>query len=359
MNGGPQANPYFKESKIVERMQEPGVVVDVAPAHSLTLKHVVEMSEKPRMWFGLVLEGQVMWSGSRQLVHYFVRRLAILLLCFILGSMSHDSPSWATESEDGRPAYSMGVFPFLSPSTLEAIFSPIAAELGRALGREVEFRSSSSFEKFAQKLQAGEYEIAHIHPWDYVNIASKVGYLPVVTRNEQLYAVFVVRSDSPLKKASDLKGKIVGLSPRMATVSHLAKVTLLQAGIEPERDLTLQYFSTHQSCLQQLQIGNIDTCAAGPSILRVFQEQTKGASRVLMESPRIPQTLFVVHSRLPREDRDTIEKTLLSTRLSDVAPPIRDLFFGGNGKDGKYFRSIKDSDYDPVRRYIKILENMP
>ncbi len=58
MNGGPQTNPYFKESKIVERMQEPGVVVDVAHAHSLTLKHVVEMSEKPRMWFGLVLEGR-------------------------------------------------------------------------------------------------------------------------------------------------------------------------------------------------------------------------------------------------------------------------------------------------------------
>lgn len=85
----------------------------------------------------------------------------------------------------------------------------------------------------------------------------------------------------------------------MATVSNLATVTLLQAGLEPERDLILKYFSTHQSCLQQLQIGDIDACASGAAIQRVTQKQ------------------------------------------SGVALPIR------------------DSDYDPVRRYIKILENRP
>lgn len=91
--------------------------------------------------------------------HYFARLSAFFILCFIMGAMFHVSPSRATESEDGKPVYSMGVFPFLSPTTLEDLFSPIAAELGRALGREVQFSSTSSFEKFAQKLQAGEYDM--------------------------------------------------------------------------------------------------------------------------------------------------------------------------------------------------------
>ena len=273
--------------------------------------------------------------------------------------MPDDSSSWASESKDGKPAYSMGMFPALSPGTLADLFSPIAAELGEALGREVQFSSTSTYEKFGKKLEAAEYDIALIHPWDYVNIASKVGYLPVVARIGKLYAVFVVKRDSPLKHAGDLKGKIVGLPPRIAVVSHLAKITLHEAGYAPGRDVTLKYFSSHQSCLQQLQIGDIDICASGMATLRVYQEKTRNAFRVLMESPRIPEILFVVHPRVSGKDRDVIKKTLLSTTLSGIPPSTRDLFFERDSKDGKYFRSIRDSDYAPVRRYIKILKDLP
>ncbi len=295
----------------------------------------------------------------RQSHYAFSRLLAIFLICFIVGTIPHGSSSWAAQPVDGKPAYRMGIFPFLSSLTLLDLFSPIAVELKQALGREVEFGSTSSFEKFVRNLQAGAYDIAFVHPWDYVQTASGVGYVPVATRNEPLYAVFVVRDDGPLKKPGDLKGKIVGLPPRMATVSHLAKVTLLQAGMKPARDVTLKYFSTHQSCLQQLQIGNVDTCASGAAILRVFLDETKSGFRVFIESPRIPQALFVVHSRVPRKDRDVIEEVLLSTSLDGVPLDKRDLFFGGKSEDGKYFRPIKDSDYDPVRRYIKILGDDP
>ena len=292
-------------------------------------------------------------------VHYSVRLLAIIAFCFIFGMLPDGSSSWATEPEDGKPAYSMGMFPALSPATLDDLFSPIAAELGQALGREVQFSSASSYEKFDRKLEAAEYDIALVHPWEYVNIASRVGYLPVAARNGLLYAVFVVKRNSPLKNASDLKGKIVGLPPRIAVVSHLAKITLHEAGLVPGRDLTLKYFSSHQSCLQQLQIGDIDMCVSGMATLRVYQEKTENAFRVLMESPRIPEILFVVHSRVPVKDRGVIKKTLLSTTLGGIPPTIRDLFFERNSKDGKYFRSIRDSDYAPVRRYIKILKDLP
>jgi ABC-type phosphate/phosphonate transport system substrate-binding protein len=78
--------------------------------------------------------------------------------------------------------------------------------------------------------------------------------------------------------------------------------------------------------------------------------------RVLMESPPVPHTLVVVHSRVPEVERAAVRKTLLETTLSDVSPDLRKVFIVG-GK--RAFISVDDAYMDPVRSFLKAIRKLP
>lgn len=149
---------------------------------------------------------------------------------------------------------------------------------------------------------------------------------------------------------------MIGFPPKTATVSYLAKVALAQSGLKPGKDVTIRHFSTHQSCLQQLLIGDVDACACGEAILRVFKDQSKKEFRVILASPEIPQTLFVVHRRISAADQETIRKTLVNSQLSGVDPKLRKLFLPDGEKPDAYFRPTQDKEFDIVRKYLKLIE---
>lgn len=267
------------------------------------------------------------------------------------------SPVCSAETPRSSKEYTFGVFPFLAIPTLEGIFAPIAAELATALGRPVRLQSASSFEKFTDNLSQQQYDIVHIQPFEYVLNGKKSGYIPLATRNEMLKALFAVKPESSIKSARDLKGKVIGLPPKVAAVSYLARIALAESGLKPGRDVTIQYFNTHQSCLQQLLIGKIDSCACGEAILRVFEDQSNVNLRVVLASPEIPQTLFAVHRTVPAAERETIRKTLINSHLNGVDPKLRNLFIKSPGAGrGAYFRSAQDKDFNAVRNYLTLID---
>ncbi len=306
-------------------------------------------STNPAMHNLIHQKGLLEWGAK-------TRRLLFIVLLAVCISGTPILPVAGVEQKPdaSRPEYDMGVFPFLSPAVTERVFAPIAAELGRALGRPVHMYSASSFDVFTDRLQHQKYDIAHVHPFDYVRIAVPAGYLPIATRHEKLSILFVVLDDSPVRSAKDLKGKIIGIASQLSAADYLARIALNQSGIRSGEDVTLKYFSDHLSCLQQLHIGTISTCATTPAMVRVFEAQKHVKLRVLMQSPMVPHTLFVVHSRVPKKDRDTIAKTILSSTLSSVPQKLRNEVFVE--KDGTYFKPVKDADYNVVRRYLDRLE---
>ena len=277
--------------------------------------------------------------------------VSLLILAHLILPLTCRASAAAAQEEH----YTMGVFPFLPMPTLEGIFAPIAAELSRALGRPVRLQSASSFDKFTANLERQQYDIAHIHPFEYVLTGAKAGYVPVVTRTEKLKTVFAVTNESPLRAPRDLKGKVIGLPPENASVSYLAKVALIRSGLKPGRDFAVKHFSTHQSCLQQLLIGNIVSCATSPPALRLFEPQPQKPFRTILSSPEIPQTLFVVHRRIPAAQREAIKKALVQSRLPGIDPALRKLFIHKETGTEGYFRSVSDKDYDNVRSYLKLI----
>lgn len=254
-----------------------------------------------------------------------------------------------------KKTLTFGVFPFLPASRLEAVFAPLAAEISGALQSEVLYQSSSSFEKFADRLANEEFDIAFIQPFDYLKIASQHNYFPLVRRNESLRGVYVVRQDSPLNSIKDLKGKTIAMAPETAALSYLGKISLVENGLIPARDVVVQHFRSHHSCLQEVLIGHADACVTGEPAMRMFTNLNKVQLRILGQTEASAAMLFVAHARVPAERRELIRRVLRQTNLEYLEPGLRTLL---KKADQPAFVRAEDRDFDELRALMPQISDL-
>lgn len=281
------------------------------------------------------------------------RRFVMLLIGCMLCCLAAGRAAAAAPQRE----YTMAVFPFLPASNLEGIFAPIAAELSQVLGKPVRFRVSPTYDDFTAALKAQQFDIVHIHPFDYLQYGRTNGYQPLVARSEELYAAFSAKAGSPIRRLADLRGKRLGTPPHSGAVTYLARAALVRAGIRPE-EVTVHHFANHLACLQQLQIGSVDACATSAPAVRVFEAQLGVRLQPIGRSQTIPHVLFAAHRRIPAADRERIKTALLASTLSTVDPTLRALFIEPDSSSpGRYFRLVSDRDYEPAHRILKKLMN--
>lgn len=249
----------------------------------------------------------------------------------------------ATTAKQVTP-YKLGVFPFLPPRQLELIFAPFAASIGEALGREVLFKSSTTYLNFMERADSQKYEIAFVQPFDYVRLADKHNYLPLATRGEKLAAIIVVGPNSKIKTITDLIGKKIALPPAVAAVSRLINELLHENNLIPGKNVFLKHYRSHASCLQQVIIGKADACGSAPPPVQFISEKMKVKFNEVARTREIPHTLFIVHSSIPAKERKIILDTILSWSKPGIGP---NLLIRGRMKP---FVPITDKEYDVVRK---------
>lgn len=270
----------------------------------------------------------------------------VLLSLLPLPSTHAAEPATASE----KPGYKFGAFPMIAVGQIDKVFSPVAAEFARVLGQPVLFRTKPTFSEFREELSRETYDIAVVQPFDYVLAHDHYHYLPVARFEKPLMASFMVLSDSPLRSLQDLKGTTVALPPVTAAVTLMAKKALLQAGFDLKRDITLHYTKTHDSCLQLVMAKTASACVTSLRATHVFEAKWGNFFRPMFNTPSIPNTLFVVHQRVPKAVRDLLLKTLTSWPESSEAG--REFVTLNNDR----LVPLVDADYDVVRKFPQKLD---
>jgi phosphonate transport system substrate-binding protein len=251
--------------------------------------------------------------------------------------------------------YEFGVFPHLPLAKIRELYEPVAADFESKLGRQVWLSSKADYATFRAALAKEAYDIAFVQPFDYVDAHDRHGYLPLARRASDLEALILVRRDSPLKTLRDLKGKVVANPPVEAAVSYLTTMALRDAGIDPTSGVTRDYSKSHFTCMQSVLIGTADACGTALQALLHFERDKQMSSRfrVLYKTVPIPHTLFVVHGRVPKADRDILLRTILGWSKTEVGRKIIE--------DGQFFPFVEahDDEYDVVRKYVRSRKPAP
>ncbi len=268
----------------------------------------------------------------------FLRRL---LLAGLL------SPAvFAAEDSSYRDSLLFGVFPHMPATRLFQVFSPIADDFSRQLGRPVKLRSKSDFSDFEAELLSSSYDVALIQPLDYIWLHEKNGYLPLARRNTPLRTVIIVLKGSKLDRLEELRGKTLALASKRAAVTQIGDAALVAAGFDLDEDINRSFSRNHFACMQKVLTGQADACVTARRALAHWDD-VKMADRfeVIYEAPPMPHALFVVHPRVSEKDRLILKKTILSWPDTEAGKRIL-----SRGNLLPFVEAV-DSDYDPVRHF--------
>ena len=313
--------------------------------------------EKITYGFNQLIEG-IQFADDRDISHFgeksmrrncgidALRSVCLWLWCLLAITMCSSAIAHELQHSDvsEKKELVLGVFPYLAPRQIEIIYAPMTAALTEALGRHVHLTSGLSYDKFMNSVTEEMYDLVFVQPFDYVTIADAHGYVPLVTRDEPLPAIIVVREDSPLNSVAELRDKIIALPPESAAVSRLVGDHLSKSGYDRNWEDRLQYQKSHFACMHQVMVGSADACGTAWPALRFFQQKTDAKLRVISTTMAIPNSLFAAHPRVSPEDRRKIVDTILSWPQTEAGRKLLER------AKVKAFVTIEDSAYDVVRR---------
>lgn len=254
----------------------------------------------------------------------------------------------ATRADEPPPeALLFGVFPHMPATRLFEVFSPIADEFSRVLQRPVKLRSKPDFTEFEQQLQAEVYDIALIQPLDYVWLHDKHGYLPLARRGVPLRTVIIVARNSEVQSIQDLRGKTIAHASRRAAVTQIATAALRAEGLDPDKDIQRSFSRNHFACMQKVLTGQAAACGTARRALAHWEEvKLRDRFRVIYSAPEMPHALFVVHPRVPLEQRRRLSEEILSWPDTESGRKIL-----SRGKLLPFVKAV-DADYDRVREFV-------
>jgi len=230
----------------------------------------------------------------------------LILLSLLTLSFSN---SYATEKSKG---YKFGVFPYLPTNRIKKVYSPIARDFERVSGTSILLRTKSSYKTFKEALLKEEYDIAFIQPYDYVLAHDKYNYLPLARRSIPLRTVIIVDKDSEYKELKDLKGKIIATPASHSAVSRITDKTLSDKGFDLNTEVNRKYKKNHFACMQSVIIGEAAACGTAERALKHFGDvKMKAKFRILLNAQEIPNSLFVIHKRVPAETRELLINSII------------------------------------------------
>ena len=155
----------------------------------------------------------------------------------------------------------------------------------------------------------------------------------------------LVGKDRPWHAWADLAGKRLAMPPALAGVSELARLALMDAGLTPGIDVTVEHHRTKLSCLQAVSVGAADACVLPRFALAQINEVGDGRLRIMAESRAIKHLVFAVHPRVPEPDRAALRALIMSWPQTEQGRAI----LAAGAWPG--FVAARDADYQEVRDY--------
>jgi phosphonate transport system substrate-binding protein len=237
----------------------------------------------------------------------------------------------------------LGVFPFIAPRQLAQNFAPAQLALGKSIDATVRLRTATNFDTFDAGIEAAKYDIVVVNPFDYAR-ASAHGYLPLAGMKSKLQGTFFVRADSPYRQIIDFRGKAIAMPPFDSVQARLGRLALMQAGLIPGRDVTVDYRKNHESCLQEVRTGAAQACVTSEMTLPMLPTAVTQGLRAVGRTESAPGVLFMVHRRLPARTRGQLQAEITGWRDSEQGRRIlQSIHFGD-------FVPVDDAEYRRMPR---------
>lgn len=238
--------------------------------------------------------------------------------------------------------YTFGIGPTQSATELTKRWSPFIQYLSEKSGVPLQFKTSSDLAIFKQQFLNSVFDFGLLNPYHYLISRKASGYTAFAhEKNEKLYALLVVRKDSPITDVKQLKGKTLAFPSPTAFIGTWVQMAMLK---ENNIDVYRQYVNSMDSSYLSVAKGLFPAGGGESRTWGALDPKVKKQLRVLWNSEAYPPFAFMVHPRVPQGD---VLKVLHAMETMDTDPQGIELLKAVNMKG---IEKATDEDYNKMRK---------
>ena len=244
----------------------------------------------------------------------------------------------------------------------ESDYKSLISIVEKLTGFEINTIKVTDYNAAVEAMRAGRADIAWYGGKTYIKaaeIADAEAFAAGVRpgeKNANYFAYFVVKKDSKIKKFSDIKGKVLSLNTIGSTSGdlipqvELAKINLSTTNKDHFKNVF--YAGSHDACLLAVLNNQSDVCGMSS---RNFEARLADNTfkmeqvRIIHKSDPVPPPPLAYSKKIPLEDRKKIKKAVLEAHKHGK--------IGGYGGKMSHYISVKDADYDVLRKVVELLKN--
>lgn len=158
----------------------------------------------------------------------------------------------STEKKASAESVTVHVTALKGPTAMGMVDFMDKSEKGEITDNDYQFEIVAAVDEVTPKLVQGKTDIAAV-PANlasvlYNNTNADVQVLAINT----LGVIYIVESGNTISDINDLKGKTIYASGKGATPEYALNYILTQNGIDPEKEVTIEWKSEHAECLSAL-----------------------------------------------------------------------------------------------------------
>jgi phosphonate transport system substrate-binding protein len=252
-----------------------------------------------------------------------------------------------------------GLEPYDAGPKLAAAYKGLVSLLQTKLGCPVKLFIATNYTAEVEAMRAKKLDVGEFGPLGYIFAHALAKAQPVAVfgtkdRKPVTYtAALWVPADSTIKTVADLKGHTLALSDPASTSGNLfPRYAMLKAGLNPDKDVKIQYAGSHTASLLALVNGKVD---AGE--INSQQQSTATAAkqfdaskfRTIWRSAPIPNDPITVRGDLPSAFRTAFAKALFSLTPADLKTVDAEL-----GVDAGPIIAGSDALYNQIRDLVTL-----
>lgn len=249
-----------------------------------------------------------------------------------------------------------GVIPSDSTISVQDATKPFSDALSKLVCKPVNLFVGTNYTSIITAMTSGKADIASFGPLSYVLAADKGGAQAILralapaNKADHYYSYIITTPKTGIKTLTDLKGKKFSFTDPASTSGNLVpRYTLLNAGIDPDKDLQATYVGSHNLSLTAVLTGKVDAGAMASDTYDSMLQQGKFNVKdivIVAKSFAIPEGPIAVRKGLSQSDIESLQAAFLDLNNNEAA--LKSLSSGGYIKD-------VDSTFDPIRDVAKKL----
>ncbi|MDO5494933.1 MAG: phosphate/phosphite/phosphonate ABC transporter substrate-binding protein [bacterium] len=258
-------------------------------------------------------------------------------------------------------------------AALESKFELLMEVIGAETGWEVTFNNSTDYAAVIEALNAGQADMAIGSPFSYVRASDQCDCVEALggrieeQGEEAGYESYaLVRPGSDIQTLADSAGRDVCYVDPGSTSGFLyPSAGMLEAGLDPEGDVTAHYMGSHDGAVLALLDGQCDMAFAYDSMVEVLMpgrgELSEDDYEVIWKSPLIPASpIYMNTDTLPQEVQDTL-RAMFDRNLINVDNLVAEGYCDSVDEctlpeDSYEYTPVDDSIYDGIRQVCEITE---